>query len=35
MTTGESSSLGGCVTIPYDYGTEYKSLGSNNPPMFN
>jgi len=34
MSTDEGSNSGG-VTIPYDYGTEDKSFGSNNPPMLN
>jgi len=34
MSTNESSIPGG-VAIPYDYGTEDKSSGSNKLPMFN
>jgi len=34
MSTGESSTPSGFI-IPYDYGTEDKSSGSNKTPMFN
>jgi hypothetical protein len=33
MSTVEGSSSGQNV-VPYDYGTEDKSSGSNKPPMF-
>jgi len=37
MSTGGGSGYGvsSGVAIPYDYGTDDKSSGSNKPPMFN